>query len=320
LGLATTRAADPKYLPNDTEIVFTVNIKQIVESELAKKYKDQINQFKMMLEQAIPGDNQALQYLKKAGIDIYKDVHGVTVAMPASVKPEDGFVLVEGNFDSDKFHEAAEEAAKEFSDALKITRAGANKVLEITPPGENQRLFASLASKNLVIVTGTKEAMTEALGRASGAKRNNLKKVFRSLLDTTTSKQSLSFVATGSAIATLMENVPEGQRKQAEVGINALKNIDGFSGAVTFTKDIQFMLGINSKDAAAAKNLAEQTQKGLQGVQFLIALQAMNNEKLAPLVDVFKTIKVNAQGSNLVIRAQVTPEALEELLKLLPGQ
>ena len=43
-GLASTRAADPKYLPSDTEIVFTVNVKQILATELVKKNKDAIDQ------------------------------------------------------------------------------------------------------------------------------------------------------------------------------------------------------------------------------------------------------------------------------------
>ena len=43
---STVRAVDPKYLPNDTEIVFSVNLKQILESPLLQGNKDAVAQGK----------------------------------------------------------------------------------------------------------------------------------------------------------------------------------------------------------------------------------------------------------------------------------
>ena len=49
VGSATIRAADPKYFPSDTEIVFTINLKQILDSDLVKAQKDSLDQAKAML-------------------------------------------------------------------------------------------------------------------------------------------------------------------------------------------------------------------------------------------------------------------------------
>src|SRR5437763_10572664 len=57
----TVRAADTKYLPDDTEIVFTINVKQIMESELVKANMEAVNTLKTQLENQA-GDNPALKY------------------------------------------------------------------------------------------------------------------------------------------------------------------------------------------------------------------------------------------------------------------
>jgi hypothetical protein len=321
IGATASRAADPKVLPSDTEIVFTVNVKQIFASDLVKKNKDTVEQVKAMIEQALPADNPATKYLKAMGFDPFKDLHSVTLALGATTNPEAGFLLIEGNFDTDKFHDTAEAAAKDNSDAVKVSKVGANRVVELTPPGDNARLFASLVGKETLIVAGSKAGLTDALARVAGTKRNSLKKEFRSLLETTNSKQSVSFVATGSAVAKLLDElpVPENNRKQVESAITMLKQIEGFSAAITLAKDIQFQLGVNSKDNDTAKNMAQQAQKALAGLQFILQLQAGNDAKFGPLVDIAKTLKINSQGSNLVIQGQVTPEVIGELLKNLPN-
>ena len=63
-GWSTSRAADAKYLPSDAEIVVTVNVKQILDSDLLKKYKDGVEKAKGLIEQALPPDNPAAKYFK----------------------------------------------------------------------------------------------------------------------------------------------------------------------------------------------------------------------------------------------------------------
>jgi len=76
---STVHGADPKLLPKDTEIIFSVNLKQILDSELVKTYQKTMEQGKKELETQI-GDNPILKYLKNAGFDVYRDLHSITVA------------------------------------------------------------------------------------------------------------------------------------------------------------------------------------------------------------------------------------------------
>ena len=73
LAAQTTRAADPdKLLPADAEFVLSVNVKQIVESDIIKKYA------LAQMKQALQG-NDAQKMLKELGLDPLKDIDRVVL-------------------------------------------------------------------------------------------------------------------------------------------------------------------------------------------------------------------------------------------------
>src|SRR5262245_58516414 len=93
---ASLQAADPKYFPPDTEIVFSINVKQILGSELLKANKDKLEQLKELIKSQLPGDAVAQKYLEKMGFDPFKDLTSVTIAMPPSKDPDAVFIIVQG--------------------------------------------------------------------------------------------------------------------------------------------------------------------------------------------------------------------------------
>ena len=118
-------------------------------------------------------------------------------------------------------------------------------------------------------------------------------------------------------MAKLAEKAPDGAQgiQQATA---MLKKLDGFSAAVTIQKDIDFELGVNMKDADTANQTAMFGNLGLAGVKQKIQDAAKDNEKLLPAVDVLKTIRITAKGSNLMVRGQISFETLEKILQSLP--
>src|SRR2546426_3764622 len=192
VSVSAVPVADVKLLPSDTEIVLTINVQQILQSDLVKTNKDALEQLKGLVEQGLQADNQAQKFLKETGFDLFKDLHSLTFAMPPTKDPEAGFILIEGNFNVDKVHAVAEAAAKDNADAFKISRAGAHKILEIAAP-TGQKVHACLANKSLMVVAPSDAAMKDALERLAGTKKSQLKKEFQSLLQTVNAKQSISF-------------------------------------------------------------------------------------------------------------------------------
>jgi hypothetical protein len=304
-------AVDPKLLPSNTELVFSVNIKQILESEVVKAQKEVVNQLKAALQNQIPGEDQAQKYLERMGLDPFRDLTAITVAHPGTKDPDALFIIIEGTFNPAKFAQAAEDAAKDNGDILRISRMGNVKVYEVTPPGE-KRFFVSLLEDKAVVISPNQDTFNEVLGRAVGTKTGGLKTEIRDLLKTTNDKQSLSFVVTGGALARQAENA---KIPNSEMVGPVLQAIEGISAAVTVSKNINFQLGIGSKDDATAKKLVASGNAGLLGLRIFVASKAKENEQFNPLVDVMNSLRVTASGNNTVLTGEVSYENLEKLIK-----
>lgn len=307
------RAADPKYLPGDTELIVTINFKQIMDSALVQKQKDALDQAKALLENAIQGQDEAQRYLKNAGFDIFRDLISVTIGMPPGKDPENGFIIIEGDFNPAKFNSAAEDAARDHPGILKVTSEGNQKIYEVSAPNGKQ-VFISLAQKKNLLIASGRDNLLQAIARGEGtSSKGGLKGNVKRLTQATNAKQSFSFVATGNLLSKALEE----NRKipNAEAVAPLLQAIDGLSGAVTVGKDIQFQLGIGTSDTEKAQQLAQGANLGLFTVRTIIANKAKEDEKFAPLVDVAKTMRITTQGSNIVFRADVSAEVLEKLIK-----
>lgn len=305
------RAVDPKYLPGDTQLLISLNLKQMLESAIAKQYKDIIDQGRGALEAQIQS-NPAAKYLEKAGFDVLRDLHAVTVASNGGKDFDGVFLIIEGKFSAAKVQAAAEEIARENAEVLKISKLGAVNVYEITPPGD-KRVFAAMAGDSMLIAAQTQDSLKDAL---AGMSRKDMKDSFKSLLKTVSNKQSLSFAATGPALSKLVENAPV---PNADAVAGMLQNVDGISAAITLAKDIQFQIGVNAKDKETSDKMVAVGNFGLLTVRTLAAQKAKEDEKLQPLVDVAKTLRITAEGNNMILRGEVSLENLEKLMKVLPN-
>ena len=308
--VSAIRAADSKLLPDDTEVVFSINVRQILDSELVKANKDAMDQAKTALDNEA-GDNPAMKYLKSAGFDLFRDLDGITVAGNGGQEP--AVYIIRGNFDPDKFAAAARQAAKDNPDMVKITTSAGRTVYEFkSPAGKTD--FAQLVGGKALVASSTAAGLRDQLERLAGSKKSKLKKEFAVLQGTVNDRQSINFVATGAALARLAQNEQVPNRKMVA---EALKNIDGLSGALTVGKEVRFELGINAKNEAGAKKMAQDGTSMILGFQFLLNLQAAKDEKLAPLVDAVKTLRITTRGSNVLLRGTVSFDVVARLMKSL---
>src|SRR5262245_16856658 len=107
-----------KLLPNDTEMVFTVKVKAILESPLVKN-AGLTAQVKDLLGSVEEVDS----VLKELNFDPLKDIEQVTVAICSGSDTDKGLVIVRGKFDVEKMRARAEQAAKENKEILTIHKA-----------------------------------------------------------------------------------------------------------------------------------------------------------------------------------------------------
>jgi hypothetical protein len=304
------RGADPKLLPNDTEIVFTINVKQILDSPLLQSNKDAVEQAKTAILNQL-GDHPAAGYLKSAGFDIFRDLHSITVANNGNEKPT--AMIIRGTFDAAKIAATAEQIAKDNADALKIKKVGNQTVYEITPP-RDETGYATLIDGKVLLIMPTMAGLMDTWERLAGTKQSTLKKELTALLGTVSDKQSVTIVATGAGLTQLARAAPVADAVKAAT---ELKSVDGLSGAITVGKEVQFQLGINAKDEASAKKMAIQGTGAILGVQLLANQYASKDERFAPVVDIVKTLRVTSQGNNVLLTGTVSLEVIEKVMKTL---
>ncbi len=305
-------AADPKYLPAETELIVTINVKQILDSALVQKQKDALDQAKALLENAIQGQEEAQRFLKAADFDLFRDLISLTVGMSPGKASEPDFVIIEGNFHPAKFTAASEEAARNRPNIFRVTTEGKQKIVEGNFP-DGKQAFISLAQAKNLLISSSRDNLLQAIARGEGSSsRGGLTGTVKRLVEATSPKQSFSFVATGNFLAKAMnqKKVPN-----AEVLLPILQSIDGISGAVTINQDIQLQLGVGTADADTAQKLSFGAQGGLLFVRSLIDGKAKMDEKFAPLVEVAKTMRITTQGSNIVFRAELSVDVIDKLMK-----
>jgi len=180
-------AAEVKYLPDDAEWVFAVNLKQIRTSERVMKEADALDQPRAVLNR-LADDLPVLKCLRSAGLDFFRDLTNLTFAGPRSKNLRTKFLILEGDFDALKLKDRLADRAKASPDALKVVASGGAAIYEIGTADET-RNYAVLINKTTLIAASTREALTDALARSDGAKESGLKPGLKTLLQTTTDKQ-----------------------------------------------------------------------------------------------------------------------------------
>lgn len=319
VGGSAAQAQNTKILPADTELVMSFNVQQILKSEVLKteQAKTIVELAKGKIHDSLD-EKGVLKYLKKADFDLFRDLSSISIALPGGRGMDEGFILLEGKFDAEKIEAALTEAGKEAGGGVKATRIANVKAFEVAPK-EDKSMYVGILNAKTMIACATKADFAEAVARVNGTKAGTFKAgSFKSLLETTSTKQSISFVATSKILGKLAENNPNAGGDQAKMAVAALQQLDGFSVAITVQKDVDVQVGINAKDAESAQKFAGMANAVILIGKAKVAEQAKQNEKLAPLVDVMNSVRANANGTNLVITGQISFDALEKLLQNLP--
>jgi hypothetical protein len=321
LGLAAVLAAAParaaevdKLLPNDTETVFTINVKQIFDSALVKKVG--LDRAK----QALKDQSEVTKVLDELGFDPFKDVDTIIVAAASGTDPEKQLIIVRGKFDVDKFRKKAEEAAKENKDSIKITEVadglgGKTQLYEVNVPeaGNGQNLFVAFAGKGAIVASPGKDYVLDALEKEAGKRKTQLKnKELATLLGKVDAKQSMWTTVLGS---TLEKSPLPGMDDTVK---DIISKIDNAVFGLTIDKDIKLELVGNAKTADDAKKLGEMMEEGLDQATTILGLLVMQQKDLKPLLKILKDVKPSVKDKAVAVELSLPGDLIEKALDKLP--
>jgi hypothetical protein len=320
VGVLTLAAALPasaadldKYLPDDTDFVLTVNVKQILATPaFAKHYQKKVDDLLKM--EPVP------LLLKDSGFDPLKDVDRVLVAMgkgfhQVDVDPNTGatsssgggpMLLVQGRFDSAKLKAKADQLVKDFPQFLKIHKSWAAPIYEIRD-GQRSIYFVAVLDPTTLVAAARQSNAVEVLERAAGKAKAQFQHpdLPRTLnaLDPMLNIEAvgLSDMIVGTSVSSRTEN----GKTTTEVKYTTLADsgLKGFHGQVMIDKDVQIKLVLSAKDPDRAKELAKTIDEGAKKAIEEISKESASDKEYAALVQAMKSLKINAKNATLTLEA-----------------
>jgi hypothetical protein len=293
-------AADVEpLLADDTEMVVSVNLKQLLDAPLVKKYA--LEEMKKSLQ----GSAEASKTLADLGIDPFTSVDRVTLGS-GGTKPEQALVVLRGNFDPARFAEKARALAKEPNAKLKVLPGDGPAVVEF--PAGNSPLFVAAASNTALIVAPRPEGVRAALARAAAGKPPTLKKDVADLLARADAAQTVYLVGLTAGAASKVPLDDEALKQ-------TLEKIRSIAGGLAVAADLKVTLEFGLKDAAAAKDFAKLLDDGVVFLKGFAPQLAARNPKMGLVVDLLNTIKTDPRGAAVTLAGSVPAEAFEKALK-----
>ncbi len=304
---APARAAevDP-LLPAETESVLFVNVRQILDSELIKKYA--LGQIK----QALAG-NDAKKMLEKLGLDPLKDVDRVTAGSWGKDKEDMNAVfIVRGKFDPEKLFKAAEAEAKNNGDKVAIVSDGKYKLVKFTTDESPKPIYAAAADEKTLIAGTDKKLVTDTLAVAEkGAAKPRLKKDLAALVLKQDEKASMY-------AAGLVEGKTDGvQIPPGLPGVDPMKlakqleKMHSFAMTVRLTTDVSLEAAVGMKDADAADDFGATVENLIMTVKQFLPLLANQQPNVKPLIDeISKTLKSKVKDKDVLVNLKLSAEAI----------
>lgn len=296
------RAADAdRFLHDDTDAVFSFNVRQFLDSPLVKKFN---------LDKMLAGDAAAQNVLKELGLDPLKDVRRITAAMGKGDASE--VIVIEGDFDPAKLQAKAAEVAEKKKDNVKVHQTPAGAIYELSKLDELVKVpdqaqaagvslkdkpgFAVIPDKNHILITSSKAAAAGLLDRAAGKTQAALKnKELAGLMAKMDPTQTLAVVITGPATQT--------------------EKVRNVTGGVTFTDNLKVDLAIATPDTGSAKEIEDAIKEQLDTIKALAGAVVQQNQNLAPVVDILTGIKHAAQDKAVTIKTDIKGDVLEKLVQ-----
>jgi hypothetical protein len=304
----TARAAEvDKLLPADSEYVVAVNVRQVLDSDIIKKYA--LGQIKDFLA---GGDAQ--KFLKDLGLDPLKDVDRV-VAGASGTDQNDfkGLAIIHGKFNPTKLYQAAEAQTKKDPDHFSMVKDGADVMFKIQPDQGNP-FYGTVVNETTVVVGTDKKLVGAALAASTGDKKPAINKDLAALISRMDDKSSLYLCAlTKDKLDKL--KLPPGAGAAPNIK-DQLGKLDSVSAAVRVSGDVSFDVTLGMADDDAAGEMGKTVDDGIQQIKGLLPFLVANDPKMKPLADAAKSLKSFTKGKSVSITGMLPGDAIGKLINM----
>jgi hypothetical protein len=314
-GLSSTaRAAEPdKLLPADTDTVAIVNFRQIIDSDIIKKYAlEQIKQF-------LDGQD-AKQLLGDLGLNPLKDIESVVIgSVETQFKKgaEPKFLLiVHGKFDADKLFKTAEARAKTDGEKFAMVKDGDTVMFKFEPGGGQGPVYGTVVNEKTVIAASDKKIIAAALKADGATKPAAIKKELAALITKLDDKASINFA---SLLKGKLDEVklPGGGGVPVKLdGIEkALPKIETAAVSIKIGTDVTVDVTLGMKDEDAAGDMRNALDDLFKDLKPLVQGLGEFEPRAKPLSDVLSTIKITSKNKDVTLTGKVTGDNIGKMVK-----
>lgn len=303
---AQSAEVDP-LLPPETENVMHVNLRQLLDSEMSKKFA--IGPAREALKK-----EKAADVLKDLGLDPLKDLDKVTVASWGAGPEDMGvFMIVRGTFDPEKLFSTAVKTSQAEGDKVTIVEEGKYKLIQFTDRNQPRPFFATVADEKTIIAGNDKKIVTNALAIAEkGGGKPAVKRELSALLlvqDEKASMYTCGLVDGKLNNVPGLGNIPGANADKLAAGLAGMKT---YGVSVKVTDDISVEASLGMKDISTAEDFEEEVNNVFNNLRnLLLPLVAANQPKLKPLADdLGKTLKSKVKGKDVIVSVKLTANAI----------
>ena len=311
LGIATVaapvRAADLEpLLPAQTESVMVVNVSQVLDSELFKKYA------RGQVEQALEG-NDAQKMLKSMGLDPMKDVERVSVGFWGT-GPQDmkALAVMRGKFNPEKLFAAVEDAVKNEPDKVEFVTEGGFKLIKFKPENQDQPVYATVASESAIVAGNDKELVAAAFGQAQKNEATQVKKELAALVRSQDAKASVYVVGLTEGKVELPPNfsLPV-QGIDPEKLADQLQAMQNVAIVVHVTDGLAIDISMGMKNADAATEFGDTVEQLLSTAKVFIPVIAAQQPQMQPVAqEIGQTLKSKVDAKAVTIGVKLSGDTI----------
>lgn len=298
----TARAADPdKLLPASSEMVLQINVRQVLDSDLTKKYA--LEQLKQILD-----GNAAKKVLGELGLDPLKDIDQLIVSGSGSNKQDvKGLIIVHGKFDKEKLFKAAEAQTKREPDKFAKVTEDDVTMYKFVPDNADQSLYVSILDERTIVASNDKKMVVEASKANEGNSAVKIKADLANILRKIDGKSSIYAAA---LLKGKLDEVklPNGGNLPIDTSAfqDLLPKIEALSLVVQVKADVTMEVTVGMKNEAAATDFQTALDEFLKQIKPLVQIAGAAEPRAKPLVDVLGTIKTSTKSKDVIIVGKVT--------------
>jgi hypothetical protein len=319
-GVATTaRAADvDPLLPKETEQVVYMNFKQMLDSDIIKKYA--MGQIK----QAMQGED-VKGILDSLGLDPLKDLDKATLGLWGSGDETNMVGVVKGKFNYDKLFAAAKEQADKNKDKVEIVtdkagdKDGEKEVTLVKMTQDSGKpVFLTVADESTILFGSEKKFAVAALTAFNKKEKAKLSKELLALVMKQDDKSSMYYCAVTEG---KLKDVPaDAFNGLKQLGLDGekmkeqLEKMNTVAVSLNLGKEVKFAAVMGMKDADSAEEFGGSLDKLIESVKTFLPFLAGSQPKAKSLIDdLTKSIGVKAKEKDVTLSFALTAKAIGDL-------